>query len=69
MTEHSTAWYVIVVSSVSINAPLWWGILTMREAMHEVDGQISLFSSKISCEPITPLKTQVLIKKKRKKIT
>ena len=29
--------------------------------MHEVDGQISVFSYKISCEPITPLKTQVLI--------
>ena len=38
--------------------------------MHDTDGQISVFSYKISCEPITPLKSQVLIKKKkRKKIT
>ena len=34
--------------------------------MHDTDGQISVFSYKISCEPITPLKTQVLIKKKKK---
>ena len=39
----------------------------MGEAMHDTDGQISVFSYKISCEPITPLKSQVLIKKKKER--